>query len=108
MDNRSKTNAQLFEEYSDLVAASKSGVWVYETKRLLKRFFDDLGSYPPSVELFLRFFQRYQKLKPSTRQRYYFVFSSFFAWYSGEKLPFKIRVPKPMPQKVDDIELDKP
>ena len=107
LDNRSKTNAQLFEEYSDLVASSKSGVWVYETKRLLKKFLDDLGDYPPSIELFLHFFQCFSKLKPSTRQRYYFVYSSFFAWYSGEKLPFNIRVPKSVPQKVDDFELGK-
>jgi site-specific recombinase XerD len=107
LENRSKTNAQLYKEYCELVAASKSGVWVYETKRLVKKFFDEIGEFPPSIELFIRFFQRYSALKPATRQRYYFVFSSFFSWYSGEKMPFKIRVPKPVPQKVDDVEIDK-
>jgi site-specific recombinase XerD len=105
--NRGKTNVQAFAEYFDLVASSKSAKWDYETRRLLNQFREFIGEYPPSIELFTRFFQRYSNLTPSTRARYYYVFSAFFDWYSGQKIPFKIKSPKPLPQHVPDEDLEK-
>jgi site-specific recombinase XerD len=107
LENRSKTNNQAFAEYFDLIASSKSKKWDYETRRILGQFREFIGEYPPTVELFTRFFQRYSKLALSTRARYYYVFSAFFDWYSGQKLPFKIKAPKPLPQHVPDEDVEK-
>ena len=107
MENRSKTNNQVFTDYFDLIASSQSKNWDYETRRILGQFREFIGEYPPSIELFTRFFQRYSKLALSTRARYYYVFSAFFGWYSGQKIPFKIRAPKPLPQHVPDEDVDK-
>ncbi|MDP2916698.1 MAG: tyrosine-type recombinase/integrase [Dehalococcoidia bacterium] len=107
MENRTKTNGQVFAEYFDLVRSSKSAKWDYETRRLLNQFRQFIGEYPPTIELFTRFFQRYASLSLSTRARYYYVFSAFFDWYSGQKLPFKIKAPKPLPQHVTDEEMAK-
>ena len=107
MENHSKTNNQAFAEYFDLIASSKSEKWDYETRRILGQFREFIGEYPPSIELFTQFFQRYSKLALSTRARYYYVFSAFFNWYNGQKLPFKIKAPKPLPQHVPDEDVAK-
>jgi site-specific recombinase XerD len=107
LNNRHKTNAQLFAEYFDLIASSKSAKWNYETRRLLNQFWEFIGEYPPTIELFTQFFQRFSKLALSTRARYYYVFSAFFDWYSGQKLPFKIKAPKKLPQHVPDEDIEK-
>ena len=107
MQNLSKPNQQVFAEYLDLIASSKSEKWHYETRRLLDQFREFLGEFPPSIELFTRFFTRYSKLAASTRSRYYFVFSGFFKWYNQDEIPFKIRVPKHVPQKVTDESFEK-
>ena len=69
LENRSKTNKQAFTEYFDLVASSKSPKWAYETRRLLNQFHEFIGEYPPTIELFAKFFQRYSKLSLSTKAR---------------------------------------
>jgi hypothetical protein len=51
LENRSKTNAQAFAEYFDLIASSKSAKWDYETRRLLNQFRGFIGEYPPTIEL---------------------------------------------------------
>jgi integrase len=107
VQNLSKTNEQVFSDYQNLIASSKSGKWCYETRRLLNRFCVFLGEYPPSIDLFTKFFTRYSGLAARTRSRYYFVFSAFFKWYKGEGIPFKIRVPKSVPQKVSDESFEK-
>jgi site-specific recombinase XerD len=107
LENRGKTNSQLFSEYFDIIASSKSKKWDYETRRLLNKFYEFIGEYPPSIELFTRFYQRFSSLALSTRARYYFVFSAFFNWYNGQKIPFKIKAPKPLPQNVPDEDLEK-
>jgi integrase len=107
LENRSKTNSQALTEYFDLVASSKSAKWDYETRRLLNQFHEFIGEYPPTIGLFTKFFQRYLKLSLSTKARYYYVFSAFFNWYSGQKLPFKVKAPKPLPQHVPDEDVEK-
>ncbi|MFC1977787.1 hypothetical protein ACFLWS_05950 [Chloroflexota bacterium] len=97
MNNRTKTNNQLFSEYFNIVAASKSEKWDYETRRILNKFWQFIGEFPPTMALFTDHFKQYSKLSLSTRARYYYVFKAFFNWYSGEKIPFKISSPKPLP-----------
>ena len=108
LENLTKPNAQLFGDYLSIIKASKSEKWLKETQRLLGQFQQFLGEFPPTLELFTKFFERYssREIRLSTRNRYYYVFSAFFTWYDGSSLPFKVKSPKPVPQKVSDEEVD--
>jgi len=87
---RAKTNAQVFSEYLDIIAASKSPKWYKETKRLLSQFGEFIGEFPPTMDLFTKFFQRYSASSPSTRARYYFVFAQGDSLTSTARLgPFR-------------------
>ena len=46
LDNRTKTNQQLFPDYYDLVSATLSESYSYESKRLLEKFRAFIGEYP--------------------------------------------------------------
>ena len=110
MENRTKPNSRLFADYLSIIRASKSYKWFKETDRLLGLFHEYVGEFPPTLELFTSFFQRYTtpEIRLSTRARYYHVFSAFFRWYNGKRPPpFKVKSPKPVPQKVSDEEVDK-
>ena len=100
MENRNKTNDQLFTDYYNLLLTSHSRRYLYEAKRTLNKFHGFLGEFPPTIDLGVEFFTRFKDLKPNSRARYAFTMSSFFKWYSGEKFPIKIRTPKILPQVV--------
>ena len=78
MENRTKPNSQLFADYLSIIKASKSNKWFKETERLLVQFHEYLGEFPPTLELFTKFFQRYSTpdLRLTTRARYYYVLFS--------------------------------
>jgi len=46
VQNLGKPNEQLFAEYLDLIASSKSAKWHYETRRLICQFAEFLAEYP--------------------------------------------------------------
>jgi hypothetical protein len=96
LENHTKPNDQLFAEYLDIVKASKSYKWYRETQRLLDQFHEFVGQFPPTLELFTRFFQRYTApdIRLSTRARYYYVFSAFFKWFDGSTPPLQGQVPQ--------------
>lgn len=62
VQNLGKTNEQVFLDYLNLIASSKSRKWCYETRWLLNRFFVFLGEYPPTIGLFTKFFSSYSGL----------------------------------------------
>jgi len=66
-----------------------------------------LGQFPPSTELAVQFLTQFKDRKLNTKARYSYVLSAFFHWYSGEKLPLKIRVPKILPQYVPGEDIDR-
>ncbi|MFC1912144.1 tyrosine-type recombinase/integrase [Chloroflexota bacterium] len=101
-----KSNTLLLEEYSNIIANSYSKVCFTEAFRLIGLYLKYLGSKPPSPENFSSFFVRYRDLKPNSRARYCSFYSGFFKWYSGESLPFKIRMARIEPQLVSDAEID--
>lgn len=109
MANQTKPNDQLFGDYLAIIKASKPYKWYRETERLLRQFQTFIGQFPSTLELFTDFFQHYNvpSIRQSTRARYYYVFSAFFKWYDGSSLPFKVKSPKPVPQKVSDEEVEK-
>ena len=55
----------------------------------------------------MQFLGQFAGLKLNTRARYAFVLSAFFRWYSGEKLPMKIRQAKILPQYVPGEDIDR-
>ena len=101
-----KPNPLLFQEYSNIIANSYSRDCFKEASRVLGLYFKDLGRKPPTIENFSSFFIRYRDLKPNSRARYCSFFSGFFKWYSGESLPFKIKMARIEPQLVSDAEID--
>lgn len=59
LQNRTKPNDRLFAEYLEIIKASKSYKWFLETKRMIAAFHEYIGEFPPTLELFTSFFQRY-------------------------------------------------
>jgi len=107
LENRTKPNDQLFTEYFYLIANTHAEKSLYEAKRILNKFREFLGEYPPSVELAMQFLSQFRDRKLNTLARYQHVVSAFFRWYGGEGLPFKIKVPKILPQYVPAEDIDR-
>jgi len=80
---------------------------LYEAKRLLEKFKAFLGQFPPTTELAVQFFSQFKDRKLNTKARYPHVLGAFFSWYSGEKLPLKIKSPKILPQYVPAEDIDR-
>ncbi len=55
MENRTKSNDQLFSEYFDVITNTHSPASLYEAKRLLSHFKEFLGNFPPTTELAAQF-----------------------------------------------------
>ena len=106
MSNRTKTNQQLLTDYLDLITVTHTPSYVSEAKRLVGKFFDTLGEFPPSTELAIRFLAQYRERAPNTIIRYIFMLSVFFRWYSGDKLT-AAQPPKILPQFVPCKDLEK-
>ena len=105
-NNKKKPNYLLLQEYSNIIANSYSKECFKEASRVLGLYFKDLGENPPTMENFSGYFVRFRSLKPNSRARYCSFFSGFFKWYSGESLPFKIKMARIEPQLVSDEEVD--
>ena len=107
LENQTKTNDQLFNEYYDLITNTHTPKSRYEAKRLLDKFMAFLGEFPPSPTLAVQFLNQFADRKLNTKARYLHVLGAFFSWKSGEKLPLKIRVPKILPQYVPGEDIDR-
>jgi integrase len=107
LENRTKPNERLFPEYYDLVGATLSATYAYETKRLLEKFRASIVEYPPSIELAMSFLNRYRRRSDNTKAKYFFILSGFFRWYTGAKFPVKIKQPKMLPQYVPKEEINR-
>ena len=106
LENKPKTNDQLFNDYYDLITNTHTPKSFYEAKRLLDKFKASLGQFPPTTELAVQFLTQFKDRKLNTKARYTHVLGAFFTWYSGEELPIKIRVPKILPQYVPSKDID--
>ena len=106
VNRKDKSNTSLLQNYTNIIANSFSTACLKEACRLLGLYFKYLGNKRPSIENFPSFFIRYRNLKPNSRARYYAYFGGFFKWYSGESLPFKVKMARIEPQLVSDTEVD--
>ncbi len=98
MDNRTKPKDQIFSEYLDIVTATLSNAYAYESNRLLLKFRAEIGEFPPTIPLVMKFLTLFKDRKPNTKAGYAYIMQAFFKYYSGEKLPFKIKTPKVLPR----------
>jgi integrase len=107
MENQTKTNDQLFNDYLTLITNTHTPKSFYEAKRLLDKFRAYLGQFPPTSELAIQFLSQFKDRKLNTKARYTHVLGAFFSYYNGEKLPIKIRVPKILPQYVPGEDINR-
>ncbi|MFC1847935.1 tyrosine-type recombinase/integrase [Chloroflexota bacterium] len=102
-----KPNSELFELYAgELTIRHRSAAALKEAKRLLGHFESFLDSNPPTAELATSFLARSGALKSNTLYRYHSIINGFMTWY-GERLETKVRVPKTLPQYIEDVEVEK-
>lgn len=55
----------------------------------------------------MNFLAQYKERLDNTRVKYYFIISAFFRWYSGERLPGKVKAPKILPQYVPNEDINR-
>jgi site-specific recombinase XerD len=104
---RQKTNRELFALYDgELVLRNRSSRGLHEARRTLQHFHDYLGEFPPSVELAKSFLSQFGSRKATTLARYTQVVKGFMKWY-GEPLDITIKIPKTLPDYVEQGDVDK-
>ncbi len=68
---RQMSNDELFQLYDKgLILRLRNAKNLTDTRKILARFRDHLGDYPPSAELAKSFLSRYVDKKPRTLYRY--------------------------------------
>ena len=79
---RQMNNEDLFQLYdSDLVLRLHNAKNLSDTRKILAKFKECLGYYPPSPELAKLFLARYTDRKPRTLYRYTQMLRVFMKWY---------------------------
>ena len=107
MELRHLTNEKLFQLYdSDLVLRLHNAKNLSDTRKMLAKFKEYLGAYPPSPELAKAFLGQYAGHKPRTLYRYTQMLRVFLKWY-GEPLELKVKVPKTLPPYTEDNDIEK-
>ncbi len=105
---RNLTGEALFELYdSDLVLRLHNAKNLSDTRTMLCKFKEYLGSFPPSSELAKGFLSQYADRKPRTLYRYAQMIRVFMKWYGEPMDDFKVRVPKQLPPYTPDSEVEK-
>jgi len=87
LDNRTKPNDQIFSEYQDVITATLSKAYAYESKRLLEQFRAEIGQLPPAIPLVMRFLARFKDRKSNTKARYAYIMPAFFKYSAGKSCP---------------------
>ncbi len=105
---RQMNNEDLFQLYdSDLVLRLHNAKNLTDTRKMLTRFKECLGDYPPSPELVKSFLAQYIDRKPRTLYRYAQMLRVFMKWYGEPMEDFKVKVPKSLPPYTEDAEIER-
>ena len=106
IENRFKSNPQLLEEYLTVINVTLAASSRRESSRIVRHFVNFLDGERPTPDSAARGLSRFAEHSQSTRARYTHTLSAFFFWLSGERLPFKVKSPKLVPQDVpaEDVE----
>lgn len=101
MNLRTKPNDELFQLWKgELAFRYRSERSLKEAERVIGRFEEFLGGYPPTIELAKSYLSQYRPRKPNTIARYTILIGQFMKWY-GEPLDIQIKQPKMLPQSID-------
>ena len=104
---RNKSNEELFRLWrAELGFRYSNEKALKEASRILARFEEYLGGYPPSAELAKSYIGQFIPRKNTTAARYSIIIGQFMKWY-GDPLDIKIKLPKVLPQMVDPRDTDK-
>lgn len=101
-------NRELFTLYdSDLVLRLHNTKNLSDTRKILDRFVEYLGNFPPSPELAKGFLAQYANRKPRTLYRYAQMLRVFMKWYGEPMNDFKVKVPKSLPPYTEDQDIER-
>jgi site-specific recombinase XerD len=104
---RNLSNDQLFKLYDDdLVLRTHNARNLDNERRLLAKFREFIGEYPPTPELVKSFLGCYTDRKPRTVLRYAATLKSFMKWYGEDMDDLKIKAPKTLPQYVEESQVN--
>ncbi|MFC2033874.1 tyrosine-type recombinase/integrase [Chloroflexota bacterium] len=105
---RQMNNEDLFKLYdSDLVLRLHNAKNLTDTRKILTRFKEYLGEYPPSPELVKSFLVQYTDRKPRTLYRYAQMLRVFMKWYGEPMDDFKVKIPKSLPSYTENSDIKK-
>jgi len=105
---RQMNNEDLFQLYdSDLVLRLNNAKNLSDTRKILTRFRQYLGNYPPSPELAKSYLAPYTNRKPRTLYRYAQMLKMFMKWYGEPMDDIKIKIPKSLPPYTEDAQIEK-
>ena len=101
-------NDELLHLYdNDLILRLHNAKNLSDTRKLLDRFKQYLGDYPPSPELAKGFLAQYADRKPRTLYRYAQMIRVFMKWYGEPMDNFRVKVPKTLPRYTQDSEVER-
>ena len=104
---RNLPNEELLRLYdSELVSRLHNANDLSDTRKMVRRFLESLNGYPPSAMLGKAFLAQFSHLKPRSLARYSKMVGSFLKWY-GETWDYKVRIPRELPQYVEDEQVEK-
>jgi site-specific recombinase XerD len=105
---RQMNNGDLFQLYdSDLVLRLHNTKNLADTRKILTKFKEHLGDYPPSPELVKSFLAQYADRKPRTLYRYAQMLRVFMKWYGEPMDDLKVKIPKALPPYTEDSDITK-
>lgn len=105
---RNLPNTELIRLYdSYLVLKLHNTKNLRDTRNILSRYMNHLGSYPPSPELAKSFLAQYVGKKAPTLYRYTQMIKAFMKWYGEPIDDVKIKVPKTLPPYTEDADIEK-
>jgi len=101
------TNEELFKQYdSELMLRLHNTKDLSDHRRMLDKFKEYIGGFPPTAELAKGFLSQYIDRSLRTQARYNKMISGLMKWY-GEPLDLKVKVPKSLPEYTKDSDIEK-
>ena len=102
------SNDELLERYAvELALKIRNRRNLRYDRQLLEKFWNYLGDLHPSHSLVKGFIAQYSDRSPATQARYAATLKAFMKWYGQPMDGFRIKVPRALPQYVEDAEIDR-
>jgi site-specific recombinase XerD len=105
---RTLPNEELFRRYdTEIKLRLRNPRNLHDTRKMLGRFNEFLGNFPPTAQLAKDFLAQYTEHKPRTLYRYTMMIKPFMKWYGDPITDLKIKIPKSLPQYTNESDIDK-